>query len=223
MSARLTLVSHHLCPYVQRAAIALLEKGVPFRRVYVDLDHKPEWFVAKSPLGKTPLLEVDDVVLFESAVICEYLEETTPGPLHPEGALERARHRGWIELGSAVLGDVWGLETARDAAGTHAKAALVRAKLERVEQALHPAGPYFAGPRFSLVDAAFAPVFRYFDVFDALVDLGVFHTLPRVRAWRAALARRPSVEGAVTVDYPERLRGFLRAKGAWLLATSAAT
>lgn len=216
MSPRLTLVSHHLCPYVQRAAIALLEKGVPFRRVYVDLDHKPDWFVAKSPLGKTPLLEVDDVVLFESAVICEYLEETLPGPLHPEGALERARHRGWIETSSAILSDVWGLETAPDDAGTYAKAALVRAKLERVEQALHPDGPYFAGPSFTLVDAAFAPVFRYFDVFDAIVDLGVFHTVPRVRAWREALARRPSVEGAVTADYPARLREFLRKKGAWL-------
>ncbi len=221
MSPNLTLVSHHLCPYVQRAAIALLEKGMPFRRVYVDLDHKPEWFVAKSPLGKTPLLEVDDVVLFESVVICEYLEETMPGPLHPPDALERARHRGWIEASSAILSDVWGLETARDAEGMHAKAALVRAKLERVEQALHPDGPYFAGSSFSLVDAAFAPVFRYFDVFDAIVDLGVFHTVPRVRAWRGALARRPSVEGAVTDDYHSRLRAFLRSKGAYVLSAGA--
>jgi len=88
-NAKLTLVSHHLCPYVQRAAIALTEKGVPFERRYVDLSAKPDWFLAISPLGKAPLLIVtqDDgteAVLFESAVICEYLEESQPGvPLHP--------------------------------------------------------------------------------------------------------------------------------------------
>src|SRR5258708_35355779 len=47
--ADLTLVSYDLCPYVQRAAIALSEKGVDFRRVDVDLSDKPEWFRAISP------------------------------------------------------------------------------------------------------------------------------------------------------------------------------
>ncbi len=55
---KLELVSHYLCPYVQRAAIALAEKGVPFTRAYVDLADKPAWFTAISPLGKVPLLKV---------------------------------------------------------------------------------------------------------------------------------------------------------------------
>ena len=83
----LTLVSHHLCPYVQRAAIALGEKGVAFERIAIDLAAKPDWFRAISPLGKVPLLRVarpgqDEAVLFESAVICEFIEETAgrPGP-----------------------------------------------------------------------------------------------------------------------------------------------
>jgi glutathione S-transferase len=50
------LVSHHLCPYVQRAAIVLTEKGVSFKRTLIDLDNKPDWFKAISPLGKVPLL-----------------------------------------------------------------------------------------------------------------------------------------------------------------------
>ncbi len=89
----LTLVSHHLCPYVQRAAIALLEKNVAFERVMIDLANKPEWFLAVSPLGKVPLLRVPrpagpDAVLFESQVICEYIEETQAGPkLHPTDPL----------------------------------------------------------------------------------------------------------------------------------------
>jgi glutathione S-transferase len=105
------LVSHHLCPYVQRAAIVLTEKGVSFKRTLIDLDNKPDWFKAISPLGKVPLLKVtlDDgetVVLFESAVICEYLEETLPNPLHPADPLTRAQHRGWMEFGSAILADL---------------------------------------------------------------------------------------------------------------------
>jgi glutathione S-transferase len=73
---RLELVSHALCPYVQRAVIALTEKGIPFTRTVVDLADKPDWFTALSPLGKVPLLKVDGAVLFESAVICDYLDET---------------------------------------------------------------------------------------------------------------------------------------------------
>lgn len=80
---KLILVSHHLCPYVQRAAIALAEKSVPFERRFVDLADKPDWFRAISPLGKVPLLIVrqddgTDVVLFESAVICEYPKRRRP-------------------------------------------------------------------------------------------------------------------------------------------------
>jgi glutathione S-transferase len=213
--AKLVLVSHYLCPYVQRVAISLMEKAVSFERVYVDLSARPAWFSAQSPLGKTPLLRVDDEVLFESAVICEYLEDTIPPALHPRDPLERARHRGWMEFGSAVLNDIWGLETAQDAAGVARKADDLRKRFEWLEANLG-AGPFFAGGRFCLVDAVFGPVFRYFDVFDQLADLGVFATVPKVRAWRTALAARPSVRDAVTADYGERLRAFLRNKNAYL-------
>ena len=91
--SKLTLISHELCPFVQRAAIALTEKGVAFERINVDLANKPDWFLAISPLGKVPLLKVGDAVIFESAVILEYLEETQPSPLHPADALQRAEHR----------------------------------------------------------------------------------------------------------------------------------
>jgi glutathione S-transferase len=212
-----TLISHHLCPYVQRVAIALAERGVAFERVYIDLAAKPDWFLALSPLGKVPLLQVGGDVLFESSVICEYLEETLPRPLHPPDPLERARHRGWMELGSSVLADIWSLEIAQDAAGVERATADLRTKLARVEAKLGD-GPYFSGAHFSLVDAVFAPAFRYFELFDQLVDLGIFDGLPRVRAWRAALAERPSVRDAVPADYHDHLLAFLHAKHAYLAA-----
>src|SRR5512140_2475428 len=114
MAAPLKLISHKLCPYVQRAVIALTEKGVPFERVAIDLANKPDWFLAVSPFSKTPVLLVGDAPIFESAVILEYLEETQPKPLHPADPLRRAEHRGWIEFGSAVLADIAGFYAAPD-------------------------------------------------------------------------------------------------------------
>lgn len=205
----LTLVSFDLCPYVQRAAIALAEKGVPFARRTVDLANRPDWFKALSPLGKVPLLQVGDAVLFESTVIVEYLEDTQGPALHPADPLIRARHRAWMEFGSSILADIWTVETTPDASAFEGKRQMLRARFERLDAELGE-GPYFAGPSFSLVDAVFAPAFRYFNVFDRLVDLGTFDGLMKVQAWRQALAARPSVKGAVVSDYEARLEAFLR-------------
>jgi glutathione S-transferase len=225
-ASALTLVSHHLCPYVQRAAIVLAEKGVCFERRYIDLAHKPDWFHATSPLGKVPLLLVrrdgnDTAALFESAVICEYIEETQMGvQLHPSDPLERAGHRGWIEFGSSILADLWGFETATDANSYEAKRKMLAGKFGRIENVL-TAAPFFAGEHFSMVDAVYAPIFRYFDVFDTIADTEVFAQTPKVRAWRAALRRRPSVANAVTADYADRLRAFLAERDAHLLKIAA--
>jgi glutathione S-transferase len=210
------LISHHLCPYVQRVAIALQEKRIAFERRYIDLAAKPDWFTAISPLGKVPLLQLGHDVLFESAVICEYLEDAYPEyPLHPTDPIQRAKQRGWIEFSSAVLADIWGFETARDAGMAKRKAADLRSKFLVTENALGD-GPFFAGAGFGLVDAAFAPVFRYFDVFDHIADFGIFLGLNRLTSWRQYLAARPSVQGAVTADYATRLRGFLAKHEAYL-------
>lgn len=214
------LVSHHLCPYVQRAAIALAEKAVAFERVYVDLSSKPAWFKALSPLGKVPLLRVrspggEETVLFESAAILEFLEETQPHPLHPPDPLARARHRAWIEFGSNVLNDIGAFYSAPDEAALASKAHRLGEKFARVEAELG-AGPWFAGERFTLVDAVFGPVFRYFDVFDGIADFGVFDGKPKTKQWRTELSRRPSIRDAVSPDYPLRLKKFIEARNSHL-------
>lgn len=211
----LVLISHRLCPYVQRAAIALTEKRVPFERIDVDLADKPAWFTALSPLGKTPVLKVGATAIFESAVILEYLEETQPMPLHPSDPLARAEHRSWIEFASATLNDIWGFYTAADEASFGAKSKTLAGKFDVLENRLGQ-GAYFAGGKFSLVDAAFGPVFRYFDVFDRIGDFGILADKPRLAAWREALAARASVRGAVARDYEERLWTFLLARKSFL-------
>lgn len=57
--------------------------------------------------------------------------------------------------------------------------------------------PYFGGATFGMVDAVYAPVFRYFSILDPAVSQPIFKDLPRVTAWQAALARRSSVIAAV--------------------------
>jgi glutathione S-transferase len=215
MAAPLRLISHKLCPYVQRAVIALTEKGVAFERIDIDLANKPEWFLKLSPLGKTPVLQVGDTAIFESAVILEYLEETEPKPLHPADALVRAEHRGWIEFGSAVLNDIAGFYAAADEASFKAKTVQLAQRFERLETRV-VAAPWFDGESFSLVDAVFAPVFRYFDVFDDIADFGILSDKPRLARWRQSLAARPSVRSAVSADYPALLRDFIARRKSWL-------
>jgi len=211
----LTLVSHHLCPYVQRAAIALAEKGTAYERRYVDLANKPDWFKALSPLGKTPVLMVGETAVFESAVILEYLEETQPNPLHPKDPLRRAEHRSLIEFSSAILNDIWAFYAAPDAAGFEVKRKQLEERFGWLEQRIR-AEPWFDGGDFSLVDTVFAAVFRYFDAFDQIGDFAILRDLPRIARWRRALRERPSVTSAVCADFDERLWAFLLARNSHL-------
>ncbi len=212
--SRLTLVSHGLCPFVQRVAILLLEKQVPFQRIDVDLKDRPNWFRVMSPTGKVPLLMVqkgdeEATVLFESVAICEYIEQVYPEPaLHPEYAITRAQHRAWIEFATAMLADAWGYSNAADQQTALSKSAALRGKLERFELEKSD-GNYFAGAKLSMVDIAVAPVFRYFDILGFEPGHPLFDGLVRIAEWRHALANRASVQAAVAEDYADRLRKHL--------------
>src|SRR5436190_905095 len=213
--AGLTLVSHKLCPYVQRAVVALTEKGVPFERVDIDLADKPDWLRRVSPLGKTPVLRVGATAIFESAVILEYLEETQPRPLHPANALVRAEHRGGIEFGSTILNDIAGFYAAKDEATFKVRTTQLEARFARLEARI-ATSPWFDGAEFALVDAVFGPVFRYFDVFDEIADFGILAGKPNIARWRKHLAERASVRNAVRADYPALLRDFIDRRDSWL-------
>ncbi len=220
-TSALSLISHPLCPFVQRAAIVLLEKGIPFTRIDVDLSAKPAWFLAMSPTSKVPLLKIHDhngthKVLFESMAICEYLEETQAGaPLHPGDPLVRAQHRAWIEFGSATLADAWGYLNAKDSTAAGMKAVAFRDKLDRLEDALGT-GPYFGGDQFSMVDAVFAPVFRYFEGLAPEKNAAIFEGMPKIGAWRYSLAVRPSVIAAAPSDYAALFHAHLQRYDSWL-------
>jgi glutathione S-transferase len=213
-STKPILVSHALCPYVQRAAIVALEKAIAFERIVVDLANKPDWFVERSPTGKVPLLMVGEITLFESAAIAEYLDEVSGGGMLPADPVERARHRAWIEYASGTLAEIGGLYSAPDAAAFEVKRRSLTQRFERLAGEIR--GPWFGGDQFELVDAAFGPVFRYLDVFERDAGLHLLDDLPAVSVWRSRLAGRPSVRAAAVPDYASRLRAFLLAKGSYM-------
>jgi glutathione S-transferase len=197
-----TLISHPLCPYVQRAVISLTEKGVAFERRTIDLAAKPGWFLELSPTGKVPVLVVDGTPVFESAVILEYLEDTVAPALHPADPLVRAEHRAFMEFGSSILSDIAVLYSTQDDNLFESKSQELERKIGRIEARL-VARPWFDGPRFSLVDAVYGPIFRYFDLFETIGDFDILSNKPKV---------------ATDEGYKDRLRAFVAARGSVLSA-----
>lgn len=211
----LELISHHLCPYVQRSVIVLSEKNIPYKRTYIDLGNKPQWFNQISATGKVPLLKVGDThVLFESMVICEYLNEITPGSMYPDDALLKAQHRSWNEYASQILNSIAQLYNAKNRRDFFESSAQLSEKFARLEDEI--VLPFFSGHHFSMTDAAFGPVFRYFDVLDNYLGGDIFFELKKVKQWRAMLAQRASIQQAVTEDYPDRLTVFLSKRQSYI-------
>jgi glutathione S-transferase len=208
------LVSFNLCPYVQRSAIALEEKAVPYTIDYIDLSAKPQWFLDLSPLGKVPLLRVGDRVLFESAVINEFIDETAGGPrLHPEDPLERAYDRAWIEFTSVALADCYRLMLAADQTLLLEQGEKVREKLARFERELKT-GPYFHEERFSLVDCAVAPLLQRLQWCEAIApELALFDATPKTLAWSDSLLERPSVQRSTIPEIREVFMEYLQGAG----------
>ena len=209
----LHLISFDICPYVQRAMILLLEKNAKFEISYVDLANKPEWFLKVSPLGKVPVLQVDQTVLFESSVICEYIDETHGEVMHPADPLVKAEHRAWMEYSSVLLGLIYGVSTAQDEDDLAAKRNDLSQKLANLELTLKKGnGPFFGGNKFAMIDAFYAPVFRYFQAFAQWGDSSYLSEFPRLQAWEANVMGRSSVLKAVPQDYSEKLKIFLKNK-----------
>ncbi|MCF6322273.1 MAG: glutathione S-transferase family protein [Rhizobiaceae bacterium] len=204
------LISHHLCPYVQRAVIVLTEKDIAHKRTYIDLSNKPDWFKKISPLGKVPILETEGAVVFESQIIAEYLDEITPGSLHPSDPLQKAHHRSWIEFGSQTLNAIAVLYSAKDADTYDEKHQTLADKLIRIEQEID--APFFAGETFHIIDGVWGTIFRYLDVFDTIQAFQSVTNSAKLTAWRSAVMARASVGGATPEGYQGRLMNFLKNK-----------
>lgn len=203
------LISFALCPYVQRARTILLDKDIPHDIEYIDLSNPPPWFLDISPLGKVPVLLVDDRPLFESLPICEFLDEITPGSMHPEDPFQKARNRAWIEFGNDMLGLTYRFFATPDETDLKRLVAALIDRFETLEEALG-AGPYFNGEAFCIIDAVYAPVFRFHAAVYEYRDFGFLKDAPRIKRWREALLERPSIRDSVPDTYKADLDSYLK-------------
>lgn len=208
------LISHHLCPYVQRAVIVLTEKNIAHKRTYIDLANKPDWFRELSPLGKVPVLEIENAILFESQVIVEYLDEVTAGSLHPADPLEKARHRAWIEFGSQTLNAIGGFYNASGKEAFEKSRSVLSERMKRIEREV--SGPWFDGESFQMIDGVWGTIFRYFEVFDQIGNFQIMSGLENVHAWQRNISKRQSVSKAAPEGYHKRLEQFLMGRNSYL-------
>jgi glutathione S-transferase len=213
------LVSFKTCPWVQRAAIVLREKNVPFEFRHIEPDNRPDWFLAISPHKKVPVLRVDDTVsLFESNAIAEYLDETTTPRLHPEDAVARAVNRAWTDYIPTFSEGVTGCAYADSETDYNKAVAKIPVAFERLERALEKqgSGPLFNGARYSLVDAAYAPFLQRYYFLDRIRPLGQIEKFPRLKAWAEALMARPSTHSFPPAEFEAMYRTNVKRRNKWV-------
>ena len=209
--AKYLLVSFKTCPWVQRAAIVLREKNIPFEFRHIEPDNRPDWFLAISPHKKVPVLRVDDAVsLFESNAIAEYLDETIAPRLHPQDPVARAINRAWTDFVPTFASAVTATGYAEDEAAYKAAAEKIPLPFERLERALEKqgAGPFFNGAKYSLVDAAYAPFLQRYVFLDRVRPLGTIEKFPRLKIWTDTLMARPSTHSFAEAEFEALYRAY---------------
>jgi glutathione S-transferase len=213
---KLHLISFKTCPFVQRAVITLKHKNIDYDITFIDLAEPPDWFLELSPLAKVPVLKVDDDVLFESAVINEYLDEITGGELQPEDPLERAKNRAWVEFASNMIGNLYMMKMSKDEERyTRYRDTLVE-QLHRVEKRLGD-GPWFNGDNFSLADTAFAPLFKQNSVAQHRLSVIDPASMPKLNAWAERLLALPEVQDSVVAEFEDIYLEAMQKNGSYSL------
>ncbi len=153
----MTLFSGDTCPYCHMVRIALAEKGISYDIQRVDLQAPSEELKELNPYGEVPTLVDRDLVLYQSQVIMEYLDERFPHPpLMPVDPVSRAQHRLMLYR---IERDWYGL--ARRLRDKNKASDAVRKELRESLVSVSPIfeqKPYFLSDEFSLLDCAITPL-----------------------------------------------------------------
>lgn len=206
---KLRLISFTMCAYVQRARIVLLEKAIPHEVEYIDLQSPPDWFYDVSPMEKVPVLLVGDVSVFESMVICDYLDEISPGSLYPADPLVKARQRAWIAFGDGILDSFYGMLRTADEKEFRRHKSTMLDRLETVAESITQER-LFGQNEFCMVDVVFAPLFRFLNGLKQYAHIDIYADTPVVAQWATRLLSRPSVINSVTQSYHAGLPAYLQ-------------
>jgi glutathione S-transferase len=196
----LEIYSTAMCPFAHRSRLTLIEKGIPFKQIEIDLLNKPANFLEISPYGKVPLLKHGDNRVWESTIINEYLDETFPKPaLLPKDPIQRAHARIWINFADTRL---FATSAKLLYSGEPQQYPLFQKELaqhllfieERALQNVSEMSPYWLGSEISLVDLTFYPWFEQLNVLEHFRGFKLPAGLDRLKQWRAAVANRESVK-----------------------------
>ena len=196
----LKLVSYKACPFVQRVAITLQYKGVDYDIEYIDLGNPPDWFLAASPLKKVPILIVDDTVIFESAVINEYIDEAYQPTLQPKDLLLKAKNRSWVEFSNNISLYTFQLTIKEGKIDFETVLEELLDDFDRVEEYLW-AKPFFNGKQFSLVDASYAPIFQRLNFLEQIYKpIIIKDRYPRLINWKKNLLSLKAVKESTVAE-----------------------
>lgn len=197
----LKLCGYHISNYFNKAHIAMLEKGLEFELDPTCKPSQDEDFLARTPMGKVPFLEIDGAQLSESEVICEYLEDAYPQkPLLPRDPLERARVRELItiiELHMELVARRLYPQVffGRPAVSEEAKQAIEKdlAKGVRAFRMRAKLDPYVAGGQLTLADCA---AFVHLPLVSLATKLtfgqDMLDSMPQVKPYLKMLGERPA-------------------------------
>ena len=156
----MVLYSGNTCPFSQRCRFVLFEKGMDFEIRDIDLYHKPEDINVMNPYGEVPILVERDLVLYESNIINEYIDERCPHPqLMPPDPVERARAR--LTLFNLEREIFVHVKTLEDRNSTEEQREAARQKIRDSLVGLAPVvakRKYLNGDEFSMLDIALAPL-----------------------------------------------------------------
>jgi len=157
----MVLYSGTTCPFSQRCRFVLFEKGMDFEIRDIDLYNKPEDIAVMNPYGQVPILVERDLVLYESNIINEYIDERFPHPqLMPADPVMRARTRLFLyNFEKELFVHVSTLEE-RGSTDTQAQDTARQNIRDRLAQ-LAPVlvkNKFMLGEEFSMLDVAIAPL-----------------------------------------------------------------
>ncbi len=197
-TAEVEIFSAASCPFAQRSRLVLVEKKIAFTLREIDLEAKPDWFAAISPDGKVPAVRRGDDVVWESAVINEYLDEVYPEPpLMPRDPGRRALARIWIAYADSKFVPLfYRLLAAREPDRREKACEEMRRALTFMEvEGLGKCGadPYWLGRAPSLVDFTFYPFFERWPALAHYRGLALPDSCPGLRGWLGAMSGRESV------------------------------
>lgn len=213
--AEIEIFSAEVCPYAQRTRLMLLEKGIDFSLTEIDLKDKPSWFAQVSPYSKVPVVRRGDDVVWESAIINEYLEELYPHPpMMPKEPGRRALARLWIDFANVKLLPTWYrvfLEQDRERRAELAEQLQDHFRFMEFEgfRKTSQGGPFWMGKQVGLVDLSFYPWFERLPALVHYRGFGLPEECTQLAAWAKRMAGRESVRAcAQDVDY--YIQGYAR-------------